>query len=99
MPMYTYRCENGHEFEYQQRMTEAPLNECLTCEATVRRVVNSVGVVFKGSGFYITDNSRGGSASRTANGTTKTEEGESKSESSPPAETKTAEPTPAAPAT
>lgn len=99
MPMYTYRCENGHEFEYQQRMTEAPLNECLTCEAAVRRVVNSVGVVFKGSGFYITDNNRGNGTSRTTNGTPKTEEGESKSESSPPAENKTAEPATTAPTT
>ncbi len=57
MPLYTYRCnENGHEFEVRQRMVDDPLTECLVCGGPVRRVVSSVGVVFKGSGFYVTDN-------------------------------------------
>jgi hypothetical protein len=43
-------------------MSEAPLAECPVCAGTVRRVVNSVGIVFKGSGFYITDNRSGSSA-------------------------------------
>ena len=57
MPTYTYRCTNcGHEFEARQRMMDDPLTECPECEGKIRRVVNSVGVVFKGQGFYVTDN-------------------------------------------
>ena len=57
MPLYTYRCnENGHEFEVRQRMMDDALTECPVCGGPVRRVVSSVGVVFKGSGFYVTDN-------------------------------------------
>ena len=60
MPIYTYRCSDcGHQFERRQRMSEAPLSECPVCVGNVRRVVNNVGIVFKGSGFYETDN-RGG---------------------------------------
>lgn len=57
MPLYTYRCnENDHEFQARQRMVDDPLTECPVCGGPVRRVVSSVGVVFKGSGFYVTDN-------------------------------------------
>lgn len=57
MPLYTYRCnENDHEFQVRQRMMDDPLTECPVCGGTVRRVVSTVGVVFKGSGFYVTDN-------------------------------------------
>ena len=57
MPLYTYRCnENDHEFQARQRMMDDPLTECPICGGPVRRVVSSVGVVFKGSGFYVTDN-------------------------------------------
>jgi putative FmdB family regulatory protein len=57
MPLYTYRCiENDHEFQARQRMVDEPLTECIVCGGPVRRVVSSVGVVFKGSGFYVTDN-------------------------------------------
>jgi putative FmdB family regulatory protein len=57
MPLYVYRCnENGHEFQVRQRMVDDPLTECPVCGGPVRRVVTSVGVVFKGSGFYVTDN-------------------------------------------
>ena len=63
MPLYTYRCnENGHEFEVRQRMMDDALTECPVCGGPVRRVVSSVGVVFKGSGFYATDNRTKGSA-------------------------------------
>lgn len=57
MPLYTYRCnENDHEFQVRQRMMDDPLTECPICGGSVRRIVSSVGVVFKGSGFYVTDN-------------------------------------------
>jgi putative FmdB family regulatory protein len=71
MPAYTYKCtEHGHQFEVRQRMADAPLAECPVCGGPVRRVVGSVGVVFKGSGFYVTDNRNGNNGSSAkANGT------------------------------
>lgn len=68
MPVYAYRCrECEHYFEKYQRMSDAPLSDCPSCHGSVRRVINQVGVVFKGSGFYITDN-RNGSAANGRNG-------------------------------
>ena len=55
MPIYEYRCDNGHTFEVMQRMTDDPLVSCQTCEAPVQRVFHPVAVHFKGSGFYNTD--------------------------------------------
>ena len=55
MPIYEYRCDNGHTFEVLQRMTDDPLTSCSTCEAPVQRVFHPVAVHFKGSGFYTTD--------------------------------------------
>jgi putative FmdB family regulatory protein len=55
MPIYEYRCEQGHTFEVMQRMTDDPLTSCSTCEAPVQRVFHPVAVHFKGSGFYNTD--------------------------------------------
>ena len=55
MPIYEYRCDNGHTFEVMQRMTDDPIASCQTCEAPVRRVFHPVAVHFKGSGFYNTD--------------------------------------------
>jgi putative FmdB family regulatory protein len=55
MPIYEYRCENGHTFEVLQRMTDDPVSVCQTCKAPVQRVFHPVAVHFKGSGFYNTD--------------------------------------------
>src|SRR5437763_4943632 len=55
MPIYEYRCEQGHTFEVMQRMTDDPVSTCQTCEAPVERVFHPVAVHFKGSGFYNTD--------------------------------------------
>ena len=55
MPIYEYRCENGHVFDIMQRMTEDPLTECVQCDASVKKVLHPVGISFKGSGFYSTD--------------------------------------------
>lgn len=55
MPIYEYRCENGHTFEVMQRMTEDPVSACTTCGAPVQRVFHPVAVHFKGKGFYNTD--------------------------------------------
>ena len=55
MPIYEYRCEQGHTFEVMQRMTDDPVSSCQTCEAPAQRVFHPVAVHFKGSGFYNTD--------------------------------------------
>ena len=55
MPVYEYRCDNGHTFEVIQRMTDDPVAACQTCDAPVQRVFHPVAVHFKGSGFYATD--------------------------------------------
>jgi putative FmdB family regulatory protein len=84
MPIYMYRCTDcGHEFETRQRMTDDPLTDCPVCAGSIRRVVNSVGVVFKGKGFYVTDN-RGSKAQAPSSTSNKKEE--SSSEKSTPAD-------------
>src|SRR4051812_18243353 len=55
MPIYEYRCENGHLFEVMQKMTDEPVTECEVCGAPVQRVFHPIAVHFKGSGFYNTD--------------------------------------------
>ncbi len=58
MPLYAYQCRTcGHEFETRQSFHDAPLTDCPNCqtENTVFRVIQAAGVVFKGSGWYITD--------------------------------------------
>ena len=55
MPIYEYRCQQGHTFEVMQRMSDDPVTVCETCEAPVERVFHPVAVHFKGSGFYNTD--------------------------------------------
>ena len=55
MPIYEYRCENGHTFEVMQSMSDDTLSSCTTCNASVQRVFHPVAVHFKGSGFYNTD--------------------------------------------
>jgi putative FmdB family regulatory protein len=55
MPIYEYRCDNGHTFEVMQRMSDDPLTECSVCSAPVQRVFHPVAIHFKGSGFYNTD--------------------------------------------
>jgi putative FmdB family regulatory protein len=55
MPIYEYRCDQGHTFEVMQRMSDEPVEICETCQAPVQRVFHPVAVHFKGSGFYNTD--------------------------------------------
>jgi putative FmdB family regulatory protein len=60
MPIYEYRCPNGHTFEVFQRMSDAPVSVCETCGAgPVEKLLFPVAVHFKGSGFYSTDYGRG----------------------------------------
>jgi putative FmdB family regulatory protein len=60
MPIYEYRCPNGHVFELFQRMTDDPPEACQVCGVgPLERVLYPVAVHFKGSGFYSTDYGRG----------------------------------------
>ena len=66
MPTYQYACTNPdgkHQFEVVQSFTDAPVSECPECGSPVRKVYGSVGVVFKGSGFYRTDSRSSASSS------------------------------------
>lgn len=66
MPTYAYRCTTcDHQFEQSQRFSDDPLRDCPVCDGLVRRVIQPVGIVFKGSGWYITD-SRKAAADATA---------------------------------
>jgi len=57
MPTYEYKCNKcGHEFEAFQSIKDEPIKVCPVCNSKVRRVINGgVGLIFKGSGFYVTD--------------------------------------------
>jgi putative FmdB family regulatory protein len=61
MPLYEYECEaDGNRFEVIQKFSDAPLTTCPTCGGTVRRLLSSPAIQFKGSGWYITDYARKG---------------------------------------
>jgi putative FmdB family regulatory protein len=55
LPIYEYRCRNGHIFEVLQSMSDDPVTKCEVCGAPVERVFHPVALHFKGSGFYSTD--------------------------------------------
>ena len=60
MPIYEYRCPNGHTFELFQKMSDPPVESCTVCGAgPVEKVLFPVAVHFKGSGFYSTDYGKG----------------------------------------
>ena len=60
MPIYEYECSCcGNRFDRRQRFDEEPIATCPECSSKARRVIHSVPVLFKGSGFYCTDNGRG----------------------------------------
>ena len=87
MPLYDYRCENGHIFEVMQRMSDPPITECEQCGAPGQRVLHPPAGHFKGSGFYTTDYGRkkaGGAASSEDSGSSsgsETKKSDSKSDS------------------
>ena len=88
MPTYQYVCSNAegkHEFEVVQSFSDDPLTSCPTCEAPVRKVYGSVGVVFKGSGFYRTDSraaAKNGSSSTSSSSSSSSSADSSSSSSS-----------------
>jgi len=61
MPTYEYECPSGHVFDKFQKMTDKPRAKCPTCgKAATRKISGGAGLVFKGSGFYITDYGKDG---------------------------------------
>ena len=95
MPTYEYACPNGHQFEKFQKMSEKPRAACPVCgERATRKISGGAGLVFKGSGFYITDYGKDGKGpKKAAEGGNEAPKSEPKSE---PA-TKKPEPKPAKP--
>jgi putative FmdB family regulatory protein len=92
MPVYTYHCENcGHQFDKRQSFSESALKACPVCRKhRLRKVYSPAGVVFKGSGFYVTDSRKSSSGkvnskkSKAASSKTKKEKvASTKSESKP----------------
>ncbi|HEY0500176.1 MAG TPA: FmdB family zinc ribbon protein [Kutzneria sp.] len=100
MPTYQYACTAcGHRFDAVQSFSDSALSECPECSGKLRKLFGSVGVVFKGSGFYRTDSRNGSTATApaAAGSETKSEsKSETKTESKPAA--KAAESTSSAPA-
>jgi putative FmdB family regulatory protein len=83
MPIYEYKCENGHVFDVMQKLSEDPLTTCVECGAPVRKVMQPVSIAFKGSGFYSTDYKGGGpqKTETTKNGDSGKKEGSSEKKS------------------
>lgn len=84
MPTYGYQCERcGHVFEMVQRVSDPPVRRCQRCRGKVNRLFYPVGIVFKGSGFHVTDYGRGNGRSASSprekekakSGVEKTDEG------------------------
>jgi putative FmdB family regulatory protein len=85
VPTYQYVCtnpEDKHEFEVVQSFSDPSVTECPQCGSPVRKVYGSVGVVFKGSGFYRTDSRAGSSSGGSSSGTAAKKESSSESSSS-----------------
>jgi putative FmdB family regulatory protein len=80
VPIYEYKCENGHVFDVIQKMSDEPLTECQECGASAERVLHPVAVHFKGSGFYNTDYGRKKGGGKDGSGSESS--GESKSSDS-----------------
>jgi putative FmdB family regulatory protein len=56
MPLYDYKCgECGHIFEVMQKITEEPLKFCPECKGPIKRLISASGIIFKGTGFHVTD--------------------------------------------
>jgi putative FmdB family regulatory protein len=68
VPTYAYACTAcGHRFEVQQSFSDASLTQCPECEGKLRKLFNTVGIVFKGSGFYRTDSRTPAAAGSSSN--------------------------------
>ena len=64
MPIYSYKCDKcGARFDRMQKFTDKPLTRCPECRGPVKRLIQPAGIVFKGSGWYVTDSRDSGSSS------------------------------------
>ena len=95
MPTYEFRCSSGHEFEQFQSMKDEPLKKCPKCKkAGLKRLVGGgAGLIFKGSGFYITDYKNKGAAKKEGGGESKSESKTSESKPAAPSAPVTSAPT------
>jgi len=86
MPLYEYECANcRNHFEVRQRMVDDPITVCPTCGGPTKRVLYPAGIIFKGSGWYVTDSRKpDSSASEKTSSETKTESSSSTTSSSAP---------------
>jgi len=67
MPTYEYQCAKGHVFEVFQKISDKPVAKCPTCRSAAKRMISGgAGLIFKGSGFYITDYGKDGKGPRKA---------------------------------
>ena len=82
MPIYEYKCDNGHVFDVLQKMSEEPLTQCVECGAPAQRVLTAPAVHFKGSGFYNTDYGKRKGGGNGSSGGESSSGSESKSDSS-----------------
>jgi putative FmdB family regulatory protein len=102
MPLYEYECEaeNGRRFEIIQKFSDEPLTVCPTCGGTVRRLISSPAIQFKGSGWYITDYAKksGSDAGKKSDTKTETKSDTSSSASSDSSSSSSSTPAPPAPA-
>ena len=55
MPVYEYGCEAGHRFEVTQKLSDLPITMCQACAQPVSKLISAPAIMFKGSGWYITD--------------------------------------------
>ena len=85
MPVYEYRCAKGHDYEKTEGFSAPTAQKCIVCGAKATRQISRPTVIFKGSGFYSTDNRR--STSSSASETSSSSEASSTSESTAPAAT------------
>ena len=92
MPIYEYKCANGHVFDVIQKMADEPLTECQECGAPAVRVLHPVAVHFKGSGFYNTDYGRkkggGKEGGASSDGSSESKSSDSGSADSKPSDSK-----------
>ncbi len=83
MPIYEYKCENGHVFDVMQKLSDDPLASCIECGAPVRKVLHPVNISFRGSGFYSTDYKGATKAEAPAKNGESSDKGAEKKSSSP----------------
>ncbi len=93
MPIYEYRClDCGHQFELMQKFSDPPAETCTSCSGTLQKLISRSAFHLKGSGWYVTDYGRNGSANSKAessNGSTENSDTKSTSVSSESSSTKT----------